>query len=51
MKETCILCGMVANVDPWTHQERYRHVPKVIRDGVVHIHNGRGAFIPEEPKR
>lgn len=34
MKESCVICGMVANVDPALHTERYGHVPEVIRDGV-----------------
>lgn len=30
-REKCIRCGMVANVDPSLHTERYGHVPEVIR--------------------
>jgi hypothetical protein len=45
MIERCIICGMVANVDPWLHQIRYRHIPMVRRDGLDLIHNGRGAFV------
>jgi hypothetical protein len=33
MKETCIICGMVANIDPSLHHQRYRHLPRVRRDG------------------
>jgi hypothetical protein len=35
--ETCSTCGMVANLDPSLHTERYGHVPTVIRDGVPHV--------------
>lgn len=34
MRETCTICGMVANVDPSLHTERYGHKPRVIRDGI-----------------
>ncbi|WP_165689214.1 hypothetical protein [Mycobacteroides abscessus] len=44
MNETCIRCGMVANVDPWFHAERYGHQPAVVRDGVAYEHDGGGAF-------
>ena len=33
MRETCVKCGMVANVDPSLHHERYGHRPEVIRNG------------------
>jgi hypothetical protein len=33
MRETCVICGMVANIDPSLHAERYAHTPEVIRDG------------------
>lgn len=33
-RETCVVCGMVANVDPSLHTERYGHRPEVVRDGV-----------------
>ena len=42
--ETCARCGMVANLDPWLHAERYGHQPQVWRDGQVLVHNGYGAF-------
>lgn len=42
--EICIRCGMVANVDPWFHAQRYDHQPAVIRDGVAYEHDGGGAF-------
>ena len=45
-REACILCGMVANVDPWLHASRYRHEPQIIRDGRRLVHNRRGAFVP-----
>ena len=32
-RETCVVCGMVANVDPSLHTERYGHAPEVRRDG------------------
>jgi hypothetical protein len=35
MIERCTICGMVANVDPSEHAERYAHTPRVRRDGVV----------------
>lgn len=31
--EICARCGMVANLDPWLHTERYGHRPEVIRAG------------------
>lgn len=33
-RESCTRCGMVANVDPSLHAERYGHDPVVRRDGV-----------------
>lgn len=36
MREECVKCGMIANIDPSLHTERYAHVPEVIRDGVLH---------------
>lgn len=32
--ERCTVCGMIANVDPSLHAERYAHIPRVRRDGV-----------------
>ena len=31
--EQCAICGLVANVDPSLHRQRYRHTPEVWRDG------------------
>lgn len=31
-REKCTHCGMVANVDPSEHAERYGHTPRVRRD-------------------
>lgn len=42
--EICVRCGMVANVDPWFHAQRYGHQPAVVRDGVAYEHDGGGAF-------
>lgn len=33
VRETCIICGMVANLDPSLHTDRYSHRPEVIRNG------------------
>jgi len=41
IRERCTYCGQIANVDPSLHQERYRHLPYVLRDGELH------AFHPE----
>lgn len=43
----CIHCGMVGNVDPWFHAERYGHEPVIILDGVRMVHQGDGSFLPE----
>lgn len=32
-RELCATCGMKANVDPALHHRRYRHLPRVYRDG------------------
>lgn len=32
-RESCAVCGMVANLDPSLHHQRYRHLPRVRRDG------------------
>ena len=45
-KIPCAVCGMVANLDPWFHQQRYRHRPVIVENGQRLIHNGRGAFVP-----
>jgi hypothetical protein len=34
-RETCLHCGMVANVDPNLHAERYEHEPTVRRGRVL----------------
>lgn len=36
MREICKRCGMVANVDPSLHHERYAHLPVVLRDGTFY---------------
>ena len=33
MKEICTFCGMVANIAPSDHMERYGHAPTVWRNG------------------
>ena len=33
IREQCLRCGMVANLDPECHHERYGHRPVVERDG------------------
>lgn len=33
-REICTYCGMVANIDPFLHMQRYGHRPVVLRDGV-----------------
>lgn len=35
-RETCAVCGMVANLDPFLHAQRYGHQPEVVRDGVTY---------------
>jgi hypothetical protein len=32
-REVCMVCGMVANLDPGLHSERYAHPPVVKRNG------------------
>lgn len=34
-REKCVRCGLVANIDPSLHAERYDHNPAVWRDGRV----------------
>lgn len=49
-RETCVICGMIANVDPWLHAERYAHEPEVVRYGRRLRHDGSGTFtllVPE----
>lgn len=46
--EICTRCGMVANLDPWTHTERYGHAPEVVRDGIAFRFNSSGRFVPDE---
>lgn len=31
--ERCVTCGMIANLDPSLHHQRYRHLPRVRRNG------------------
>lgn len=45
----CSVCGMVANVDPWLHEERYGHSPSIRVDGLVLVHQGDGTFAAEAP--
>ena len=33
IREICTRCGMVANLDPSLHTERYGHKPEINRDG------------------
>ncbi len=33
LREACAICGMLANVGPSEHTERYGHKPVVVRDG------------------
>ncbi|MFA0809363.1 hypothetical protein [Microbulbifer epialgicus] len=49
--ENCIECGMAANIDPWLHEERYKHPPVVLRDGQRLVHDGTGVFVSEDIKR
>lgn len=35
IRETCLICGMVANLDPTLHEERYEHAPRVKRGNVI----------------
>ncbi|SIH23057.1 Uncharacterised protein [Mycobacteroides abscessus subsp. abscessus] len=48
-RETCTLCGMVANLDPWLHAQRYGHEPVVTRGGIAYAHDGAGTFTNKIP--
>ena len=37
MKEKCMRCGLVANLDPRLHAERYGHDPTVWLDGRAYV--------------
>lgn len=46
VKLPCLICGMVGNVDPWLHRDRYGHQPEVMipeRGGRCR-HVGDGSF-------
>jgi hypothetical protein len=50
-RETCVRCGMVANIDPAFHEERYGHRPAVRRDGQLFEFNpGSNLFDVEVPE-
>lgn len=44
MKLECCKCGMIANVDPWLHTERYGHRPVIKWEGKEYPHRGDGYF-------
>lgn len=50
----CTVCGKIANLDPWTHEEWFGHKPVVFIRGNYFEHSGDGTFqtpCPEGGKR